>query len=787
MKSPDVKSSLLSADDIGIPDFEPADLSSKTRRNYSLFDLSSHARAKDAIAFGLKVRDSGFHVFVVGEDRSGRMAATLDYLNNHIQKLPPPSDWIYLNNFKHPHKPIPSELPNGMGCKLYKAMKEHVRNLETILKKTFASPSYLKQIDKIRYQLDQQTNEDLDRIKTFAKSLAFDITQTSEGFQIQEITEQESLSNAANKTNHKKRRDAQIAQIKDQLNRLTLNVNLTSRHILKQIKILQETLAKNATKALWQKLRNDYTKYLGEWIDDFDADVLENIDLFLEDEDNQTKNHFERYEVNLFIDNQKHKHPRVFLESMPTYENMFGSIKNRVSQAGTYETNFTMIRPGSLHKANGGILVIRAESLVKDPDVWDHLKAALRDKCIRIREHQSDHIPSSPLIDAPAPKAITLDIQVFIIGQPLWYYSFFFSDPDFRIHFKIKADIDPDLDITPSNILVYSTLVKQTAEDSHCFKITPEAVHYLTRCSARWASDREKFSGRFELIGDVIAEATAFAKDEKSELIEKSHIRKTLIGRRMRNARIEDRAYADILNGTILIDTEGSTIGQVNSLTVLSSGDHEFGLPSRISARTFAGERGVINIERLTDMAGPIQQKGTFILDGFLNSQFAQKFPIAFSCSLTFEQNYNDVEGDSASLAELCAILSSLSDIPLRQDLAITGSVNQFGVAQAVGGIHHKVEGFFEICKRRGFTSTQGVIIPTSNARNLTVKDEVVEAVRDHLFHIYTVSNVFEALNILTGMSSQTRHTWFGIKRTGVFDRAYKKLQGFHKTLSCPS
>ncbi len=781
----DIEKYRLSDKEIGIPEFPLAETPPKPQKPSSLFDLSSHARAKEAIMFGLKLRKNGFHVFVVGEDRSGRMTVTLDYLNEHIKTLPAPSDWVYLNNFKQQHKPLPFKLPNGMGCKLKKALKEHIKNIETVLKKTFTSPTYLKQIDKISYQLDQQANDDFEKVKGFALKYGFFVEQTPDGFHIQEIQEKEEGEAAASplKSLSKKKKESQVAQIRDQLNRLTLNVSLASRQVLKQIKILQETLTKNVTKTLWQKLRNDYSKYLGEWIDDFEADVLENIDLFLEEDDPQVKNRFERYDVNLFIDNQKYKYPRVFLESIPSYENMFGGIKNRISQAGMYETHFTMIRPGSLHKANEGILVIRAENLANSPDVWEHLKIALRDKQVRIKEHQNEHTPS-PLIDAPAPKSIPLDIQVFIVGQPMWYYSFFFSDPDFRIHFKIKADIDPDLEINPPNVLAYSRLIKQTAEQVYATHMTPEAVHYLTQCSARWASDRRKLSGRFELIGDVIAESLAFAKDEKSTVIEKSHVRKTLLERRMRNARIEDQVHQEIINGTVLIDTEGSRVGQVNGLTVLSVGDHQFGLPSRISARTYVGNHGVINIERLTDMAGPIQQKGAFILDGFLSSHFAQTFPISFSCSLTFEQNYNDVEGDSASMAELCAILSSLSDVPLRQDLAITGSVNQFGTAQAVGGVHHKVEGFFEICRMRGFTGSQGVIVPRVNAQNLTVKDEVVEAVRDGLFHIYTVSSVFEALELLTGMPSRIEKKWFRVKRTGVFDRAYEKLELFHKLIS---
>lgn len=777
----DIFSKTYSHKNIGIGDFSFPDLG-KSKKSVHLFELSSHKRAKEAIEFGLRLRNDGFHIFVVGEDRSGRMTATIDYLREYVKDLPPPDDWIYLNNFKKNHRPIPFRLPNGMACKLAKFNKDHIQNIESVLKKQFTSPSYLKQIDKISNQLDQQVQDDLGRIYDFANENGFDISQTSEGFHIQEMEEAEGAKSDEKAKPKRRNREAKIAQIKDQLNRLTLTASLASRSVLKQMKTLQEDLARTVTKPLWQKYRSDYGHILGPWIDDFEADVIENIDLFLEEEDNKTSHHFEKYEVNIFVNNKKHDHPRVMLEARPNFENLFGSIKNRVSVSGTYETNFNMVRPGALQLANGGILVLRAEAIARDPDVWEYLKACLRDKQVRVQEHyREQHGPL--LMDAPKPKAIPLDIQIFIIGQPNWYYSFFFSDPDFRIYFKIKADIDPDLEVTPENVKVYCKLIDQTAREHFNINLTKEAAHYLARCSTRWAEHRKKLSGRFELIGDVLAEATAYAKEEGVETIQKEHIRKTLLGRRKRNSRVQDRVYDDIQDGSILIDTHHSKVGQVNGLTVISVGDHTFGVPARISARTFIGEHGVINIERLTDMSGPIQQKGAFILDGFLSSIFAQKFPISFNCSLTFEQSYNDVEGDSASMAELCAILSSLSNTPINQSIAITGSVDQFGMAQVVGGIHHKVEGFFDICERSGLTGKQGVIIPLANAENLTVKDELVDAVKNGLFHIWCVNDIFEALEILTGTSSTIEQTWWGTKRTGVFKGSYETLKSYNRIL----
>jgi len=802
-KSIDIRQYELNHEQVGIPHFKPvstADLGKNPTKPHTLFDLSSHSRARDAIEFGLSLRKNDFHVFVVGEDRTGRMSATLTYLNDHIKSLPAPSDWVYLNNFKQSHKPLPFKLPNGMGSKMLKGFKEHIKNLESVLKKTFTSPTYLKQIDKISLQMNEQLQEDLDKIRIFANKHGYEVVQTPEGFQIEELEEKpeshDSSSLKQEETSVKKpkkitkkesKAESPIVQIKDQLNRLTLAVSLASRHVLKEIKTIQESLAKNVTKTLWQRFRTDFQKYLGGWIDEFEADVLEHIDLFLaEDEgeggtEERSKTHYERYHVNLFVDNKMHKHPQVILESNPTYENLFGSIKNRISVNGTYETNFTLMRPGMIHFANEGILVLRAEAIAKDPEIWEHLKSALRDKKARLQDHAREH-SGSPLIDAPDPRSIPLDIQVFIVGQPLWYYSFFFSDPEFRIYFKIKADIDPNLPITPQNVFVYSRLIQQSANKMNV-AMTTEAVYYLTQCSARWSGSREKLSARFEIVSDVLAESAAFAREEGVKTVEKRHIRKSLLGRRSRNARLEDYTLEEIIKNTILIDTDGMVVGQINGLTVLSHGDFSFGLPARISARTYAGKLGVINIERLTDMSGPIQQKGAFILDGYLNGLFAQKFPVSFSCSLTFEQSYSDVEGDSASLAELCAILSSLAKVPLRQDIAITGSINQFGVSQAVGGIYHKVEGFFEICQRRGLTGKQGVIVPRANIANLTLKDELVDAIKQGQFHIYAVDNVTQALEILTGIPSHCEKKIFGTKRTGVFEKAYETLKEYNRII----
>jgi len=758
----------LKAKDVGIPllPIRAADL--KIRKDVTIFDLSSHSRAKDAMNFGLKMRNKGFHVFILGEDRSGRMTATLAYLKQYIQKLPPPHDWVYLNNFDAPHRPKPYRLPNGMGCQLKHDLGDLIASIHAILSKTFSHTHYMSQINAMTSSLEEKIQQELQAVQIFAATKGLTVEETSEGFSIQ------SLENLDGKNGDRFFSPKDIQDIKERLNQITTSAHLAGRQLNIEIKEARKTIAIQNLEPLFLRFRRDYDKYMKDWIDEFIEDILNHVDDILT-EDPETPSKLphsieERYSVNLFIDNKNSDHPEVVLEPTPTHENLFGSIKYRTTPGGGLETNFTMIRPGSLHRANGGILVLRAESIAQNPEVWESLKATLRDQRIHIEEHHREH--TTPLWDAPEPVSIPLDVQIFLIGAPQWYYSVFFHDTDFRTYFKVKAEIDPVLPSTPENFKIYVSLIHQASILYTGQEIDLAAIQYLIGYSARWVEHRKKLSSKFELIQDILNEASTHAQDRNSESITLPDIQKTLIERRKRAARLEDRSHEDIESGQILISTSGMAIGQLNALSVLSIGDHQYGLPNRISARTFAGDLGVVNIERMTEMSGPIQQKGVFILEGYLSGKFAQDFPLSCGCSITFEQNYGSVEGDSASLAEILAILSSLADIPLRQDIAITGSINQWGEVQPVGGVIQKIEGFYRTCRHRELTGTQGVIIPKTNIDNVVLRDEIRESVTKGDFSIWPVSTIDEALEILTGLSPKI-----------IFSAIRKKLAAYHKSL----
>ncbi|MCX7342542.1 MAG: ATP-binding protein [Proteobacteria bacterium] len=754
-----------------------------------LFDLSSHHRAKEAIKFGLKMRKKNFHIFVIGENRSGCVSTTMSYLNEYIKKLPPPFDWVYVNNFVESHKPIPFKLPQGLGIQLRDQTTELLQDINTVIRKIFTSSQFRKQADSLSNALQSQIDQQTKDLQKLAKTKGYELINGEGGLLLENAENKNETTEAGGSA------EKDLSLLRSSMARLNTSVNLANQKIEKQIQHLKQNTARDLIKPLFSSYKEYFGIHLKSWIDDLKRDVLQNLNLFFDEEDPKaklSKQAIERYTINLMVDHSQSKNAQVVLESDPTYENLFGSIKYRHNQStGGLETNFTLIRPGSLHLANGGILVLRAYEISKYEDAWDMLKAALRDNKITIREKYREN--ATQLDDAPSPISIPLDLQVFLITSPLLYYSFLQQDPEFSAHFKIRAEIDPNFPVTPENITIYQKLIRTTCLQETERDITPTAISHLTGYSSRWAKDRQKLSARFEYINDILDEADAIASENSSKKpIDEIIIEKVLEQRRYRNSFFEDSIIEDFHRNQILISTHGFKVGLVNGLTVFSIGDQGFGMPSLISARTYIGEEGVINIEMLTEQGGPIQQKGALILEGFLNGVFAQKYPLSCSCSLTFEQNYNDVEGDSASMAELIAILSSLANVPIRQDLAITGSINQFGNAQAVGGIHWKIEGFHRLCKERGFTKTQGVIIPNTNICNLTLRPDVVEDIRNGDFHIWGVDTVYEAIELITGIKAGVKINANGqitgsFEKESIFALAAQTLKTFDNLLKSRS
>ncbi|MGH7126451.1 MAG: Lon protease family protein, partial [Stellaceae bacterium] len=743
----------LAADAVGPPAFEvpPAATSGEAPH---IFDLCSHRRAREALEFGLGVPELGFNIFVVGEDRSGRMTATLELLAEHAKHLPRPSDWIYLPNFRHPERPRPHRLPAGIGRLFRDRLQALLPSLSQALARAFEAAEFATHLERESAALQQAMGAAFAELNAFAAEHGYAIERTPQGMALrpQPGNEPEALEKLSDAERQKRLQG--LAEVRQRLGGFLQAARQADLKFADTVREARRQTADAALMPLVDGLGAEFGNYpgLARWIVELRNDLVDHLDLLAgpaDPEAEAARRHAaeERYAVNLFVDHGEEPSAPVVLEPTPSYENLFGRFEFRFL-SGVAVTDYRHIRPGALHRANDGILVLRAEALAAQPMVWSFLKASLRDRCIRIEPPQTG---GPPIAGATSPHAIPLNVKVVIVGAPRWYYTGFSTDPDFSVYFKIKAEIDPDLPAEPQDLALYARLIRFMALRHLPGGITDRAAARLLAEAARWAQHRRKLSARFEQVEDLIAEAAAMARADRASKIDAPQVLKMLTERRLRRARIEDRTQEAIREGLVLIDTDGARVGQVNGLTVRDLGDHAFGAPVRISARVQAGRLGIVNVERATELGGPIQQKGVYIIGGYLSGCFARRLPLSFSATVTFEQSYGGVEGDSASMGELVAVISALADVPLRQDIAITGSVNQAGESQPIGGAIEKIEGFFRTCAERGLTGRQGVVIPAANASHVILSEEVTAAVAAGKFQLWTMHDVHDALELLTG------------------------------------
>ncbi|MGH6954717.1 MAG: Lon protease family protein, partial [Alphaproteobacteria bacterium] len=696
-------------------------------------------------------------------------------------------DWVYLNNFRRQHRPKPYRLPAGIGRRVRDRLVAIVPQLRDTITAALASDVHQERIRAEREKAREEIARRIEALRHEAEASGFELAQGAQATIVLQAAEKIISAAAELPPDKRSALEASAKRLSDALTEINRWATQRQAELLEWSHEHDREAADLAIQGLLDELRAEFGHYRGlaRWLTEMHVDILDNLDLFRpkEGEAGAKGEPPERhYGINLLVDHGDDAHPSVVLEANPSYENLFGRMEYRQIE-GMLQTDFTLIQAGSLHRANGGILVLRAESIAGDPLAWQFLKGALRDHEIRVEElHRAGSVP---VAGAPRPKPIPLDIKVAVVGAPRWYYSFFSTDPDFQTYFKVKADIDADMDATPANLGCYAGLIQRMAEAHGGAQCEAGAIKRLLGVAARWSAQRNKLTARFELIEDLVSEAALLCDGPGARVIPEQAVVTALLNRRRRNARAEDRMQETIARGTLMIDTAGAVVGQVNALTVRDLGDYSFGSPARVTARASVGRRGVINIERDVALGGPIQQKGVMVLQGFLAGHFARLMPLSFNCSITFEQNYGEVEGDSASLAELLATLSDLSGVPLRQDLAVTGSVNQRGQAQAVGGVHHKVEGFFRTClETSGLSGSQGVVIPAANELNIVLHDEVAEAVAQGRFHILSVSTVEDALEVLTGASPGELGLDGAYPADSLYGRVTAQLQSFDRILA---
>jgi lon-related putative ATP-dependent protease len=724
-------------------------------------------KAMRAMDFGLTMDSKGFNIFALGENGTGKMSTIMTLLKDKASQEKIPDDWCYVYNFKNPDAPIVIPLGAGMGLSFQKEMDEFIGILRIEIPKAFESKEYEEQKGKIIEQFKQKQSEYFSKLDEEAKIRGFAIKRSPGNVMIVPVNEKgEMLSkeefDALDETAQKQMEETG-RMFQGRLNDAMRVLKETEKIVRDMLAKLEKMIALDIAGPLVESMKKKYSENskMLTYFEDLKEEILSHLWEFksANEEQQPTPMSFlkmpqqevpvAKYSVNMFVNNGENEGAPVVFESNPTYLNLFGRIEYKVTY-GMATTDFSLIKAGSVHKANGGYLILNAADLLKNPFSYDALKRALKNREIKIEDilEQYRMISTSTL----KPEAIPLNAKVILMGNPQLYYLLYAYDEESRELFKVKADFDSRIDRTTENIDKYAAFIAHCQKEEGLLPLDKGGVAKIIEFGSRFADHQNKLSVKFSDVVDLLRESHYWALKADSKIVKAEHVSRAVAEGIYRVNRVEERIQEMMLEGTLIVDTEGTRIGQVNGLAVLDLGDYSFGKPSRITAKTFAGRAGVVNIERETKMSGKIHEKAIMIISSYLGSKYAVKKPISLSASITFEQLYEMIEGDSATCAELYTLLSSISGAPLKQCFAVTGSMDQNGDVQPIGGVNEKIEGFFELCRMRGFDGSHGVIIPRKNALNLFLKEEVVNAVRDGKFAVYTIDKMEEGLEILTGM-----------------------------------
>ncbi len=726
-------------------------------------------RALTAIDFGLGIKAGGFNLFVLGQPGTGRSSTIKKILKSRARNRPVPDDWCYVHDFDEGTNPQYIRLPAGMGQEFKKDVDHLVERLEEELPNVFEGKEYEEQKSQIASAIQEQKGALLERLEKEANAKGFVLQRRVSGLVIVPVRNGEPLS----QEEYEALSDREKARLEELGGKLQGRINEVIRQLRRLDDELREKTVEMERKVLlyaighlFEGLEQKYRSFarIIEHFENCKRDIVDRIEELRPQKGvkislpgmpaQQEEPSFERYLVNLFIDNGGLEGAPVVYEANPTYFNVFGRIEH-VIQMGSAVTSFQMVKPGAIHKANGGYLILDCREVLFNLFTYEALK-----RCVRNREVKIEDITEQFRLIASVsmkPQPIPLDCKIVLIGTPLFYYVLFELDPDFRKYFKVKVDFDMMMKNTWENVQQYALFIASKCNEEHLPHFDPGAVGRVIEYAARLSGGQRHFSSSFIDIADMIREAAYFAERAGCEKVMAGHVDLALEARIYRSNKLEERIQEQIDNGLLLIDTEGAVIGQVNGLSVYQLGDYSFGKPSRVTVRTCVGRGGVVNIEREAKLSGPIHDKGVMILNGFFGERYGRDKPLVLAASICFEQSYAGVEGDSASTTELYGLLSSLAELPVRQGIAVTGSVNQHGMVQPIGGVNEKIEGFFTVCKARGLSGGQGVIIPEGNRRDLMLKPEVIAAVREGSFQVWAVSTIDQGIEILTGVAAGER------------------------------
>ncbi len=716
-------------------------------------------RALEALEFGVGIARDGYNLYALGETGTGRHHLLRDYLSKQAADRPVPQDVCYVFNFDEPHKPRCLLIPPGR-ARLFKAdMEQLVDDLEAALPVAFESDEYQARAQEIHDEFEHRREEAFTALAKEATAMKIRLVRTPGGFAFAPVVDDAVIEPEAfaKLTDEEKQQiERQVSGLQDKLAAILRSVPQWQRDAREKLRSLNREVAIYTVGHLIDALESSYADIDGiaAYLGAVREDIVDNTNAFLGrdgDSDGATPQGHDggalnRYKVNLLIDRDGDEGAPVVYEDHPLYQNLVGRVEH-VSLLGALTTDFTLIKPGALHHANGGFLILDARKLLAQPYAWEGLKRALKSDVIRLESlGEMFSLVSTVTIE---PEPVPLDVKVAVVGDRLLYYLLHAYDPEFEELFKVSADFEDRIDRSEENLAAYAVMIGAIARREELLAMDRGGVSRVIEQSAREADHAGKLSTRLSRITDLLHQADHWAREEGKTLIDAAAVTRAIDMRERRADRIRERTLEQILRGTVLIDTEGERVGQLNGLAVLDVADHAFGSPVRITATARIGEGELVDIEREVELGGSLHSKGVFILSAFIAARYAAEQPLSVAASLVFEQSYGSVEGDSASLGELCALLSAMGDIPVRQDLAITGSVNQHGAAQAIGGVNEKIEGFFAVCEARGLTGRQGVIIPASNVQHLMLDADVVDAVREGRFGVYAVHTVDEAMEIL--------------------------------------
>ena len=751
-------------------------------------------RGIKALEFGVNVDIKGYNLYLEGPSGVGKTMYAKNYLDKISKKKKTPADWCYIYNFDNPNEPIAVSFPAGQGKEFKETMDTFIKEIKSDIKSTFNNDEFEKEKKLIKQDFEQKRTSLLEKLNEDAGKHGFQVKSAQNGIYMMPVIdgktiEEEEFDKLDDEIKRQFEEKSSIVQ--EQIMTVIAKIKEIERASDKRMEEWQSNIALLTVNSHINYIKNKYkrNKKVNKFLTDIKQDILKNISIFTADDSNSQPQQqvgprqeppkpWLNYRVNLFVDNSNLEGAPVIMDSNYSYHNIFGKLEYE-NYYGSLKTDYTMLKPGLLQIANGGYIIFQAKDLLANGICYEALKKALRIKQLSI-ENTPDQRSSMVMISLK-PEPIPLDLKVIMVGNDTIYQSLLAMDSDFRKLFKVKVEFAEDAPLNDENMNKLAQFIHGFCEQEELPHLDKTAVAKIVEYASKISGEKEKISTRFTDISQVVGEAATWAKMDKKKIVTANYI-DTALKERIERVKKYDAKYMEMIKeNTLLIETAGSKVGQINGLTVMTIGDYTFGKPVKITANTYMGKTGIINIEREVELSGSSHSKGILILSGYLGEMFAQDFPLSLTASICFEQLYNGVDGDSASSTELYAILSSLSGVPINQSMAVTGSVNQKGEIQPIGGVNDKIEGFYQVCKMRGLDGSHGVMIPVQNVQNLSLSDEIIEAVKNKKFHIYAISTIEEGIEILTGVPAGKKDSNGHFPAGTVNYLVYEKLKKYAK------